>query len=160
MEKHAVAVTTKPRELSVGDLGREFRSFTGLSDFFDDIFGGWSRPLALAVPQAWAPRVDIQETDKEYILTASLPGLRKEDVKISVEEGVLTLCGESKTDKEEKGKDWVRREISQGSFARSFVLPAGTHPEDIKAAYKDGLLTLTMRKPEQAKSRGVNIKVD
>lgn len=160
MDKNAVAVTSKTKELSTWDPWREFRGFTGLTDLFEDIFGGFGRPRTLAASQAWAPRVDIQETDKDYILTASLPGLHKEDIKVSIEEGVLSIYGEHKSDKEEKGKDWVRREISQGSFCRSFMLPSGMHPEDMKASYKDGLLTLTMRKPEQAKSRGVNVKVD
>lgn len=158
MEKNMLTTMLQPSKLtSWGPLG-EFRGLTGMTDLIDELFG--SRPLTLTPPQAWVPRVDIQETEKEYILTASLPGMRKEDVKVSVEDDVLTLSGERKSDKEEKGKGWVRREIAQGSFQRSFVLPYGTHPEDVKAAYKDGLLTLTLRKTEPAKSRGVNVKVD
>lgn len=154
-KKEMTATAEKPRDLFQG-----LRGLTGFTDLFDDIFADWTRPLTYALPKVWAPRVDIQETDKEYLLTASLPGMRKEDVKISVENGVLSLSGERKTDKEEKGKTWVRRELTEGSFMRSFVLPAGMHPEDVKASYKDGLLTLSLRKPEQPKSRGVSVKID
>lgn len=159
MDKHEMTAA-KPRETAAWDPFREFRGLTGMSNLLEDLFLGTGRALTLTPPQAWVPRVDVQETDKEYLLTVSLPGMRKEDVKISVEDGVLTLSGERKTDKEEKGKGWVRREIAQGSFARSFVLPSDTHPEEIKAVYKDGLLTLSLRKAERAKNRGVSVKID
>jgi HSP20 family protein len=113
-----------------------------------------------APPKAWIPRADVRETDKEYILDIALPGVKKEDVKVEVKDDVLTVTGEKKSEKEEKGKGWLRRESSYGSFQRSFVLPEGLHPEDVKASNKDGVLTLTMRKPAESKSRGVSIKVD
>lgn len=161
MEKKALSPSVEPRELATWDPFREMRALTGMSELFDDLFAGLTRPVAFpTMPRAWTPRTDIQETDKEYVLTVALPGLRKEDVKIAVENGVLTLSGEKKTDKEEKGKDWVRREITQGAFSRSFVLPAGVHPEEIKATCKDGLLTVSIHKPEQQKSRGVHVKID
>ncbi len=109
---------------------------------------------------AWMPRADIRETDKEYILEVTLPGVRREDVKVEVKDDVLTITGEKKCEKEEKGKSWLRRESCYGSFQRSFTLPQGLHPEDIKASSKDGVLTLTMRKPAEVKSSGVSIKVD
>lgn len=137
---------------------REFRMrpFGGL---FDDFFAPLRADVP-SIPAAWMPRADIQETDKEYVIDLSLPGIRKEDVKVEVKDDVLTISGEKRREKEEKGRNWLRRESSYGSFLRSFTLPEGLHSEDIKANYKDGVLSLSMPKPPQAKSRGVTIKVD
>jgi HSP20 family protein len=137
---------------------REFRLLP-MSGMLDDMFA----PLRMnvpALPAAWMPRTDIRETDKEYILDIALPGVKKEDVKVEVKNDILTITGEKKTEKEEKGKTWLRRESSYGSFQRSFSLPEGLHTEDVRASCKDGVLTLTMRKPAEVKSRGVSIKVD
>jgi HSP20 family protein len=139
------------------DPFREFRM--PLGGLFEDILA----PMRLrtpSLPEAWMPRADIRETDKEYILDVALPGVRKEDVKVEVKDDVLTVTGEKKTEKEEKGKTWLRRESSYGSFQRSFSLPEGLHPEDIKASHKNGVLTLAMRKPAEAKTRGVSVKID
>ncbi len=146
------------RELERFDPFREFRlrPFGGL---FEDFFAPL-RADALTVPAAWMPRADVRETEKEYLIDLSLPGIRKEDVKVEVKDDVLTVSGERKSEKEEKGKNWLRRESSYGSFLRSFALPEGLHSEDIKANYKDGVLTLSMRKPTQVKTRGISIKVD
>src|ERR1041385_7135330 len=156
------------KELSVmkkdKDMEREIESWSPFrlfpaGGFFEDLFA----PLRVSVPalpSAWMPRADIRETDKEYILDLALPGVKKEDVKVEVKDEVLTITGEKKTEKEEKGKTWLRRESSYGSFQRSFALPEGLHAEDIKSSYKDGVLTLTMRKPAEVKGRGVSIKVD
>lgn len=161
-EKHLPVKETKEVDdwspMRLMDPLREFRSlpFGGL---LEDVFA----PLRMSMPAApapWMPRTDIRETEKEYLLDVSLPGVRKEDVKVEVKDGVLTISGEKKTEKEEKGKTWLRRESSYGSFSRSFTLPEGLHTEDVKATFKDGLLTLAMRKPTEVKSRGVNIKVD
>ena len=137
---------------------REFRlrPFGGL---LEDVFAPLRADL-LAIPAAWMPRADVHETDKDYIIDLSLPGIRKEDVKVEVKDNVLTVSGERKSEKEQKGKNWLRRESSYGSFLRSFTWPEGLHSEDIRATCKDGVLTLSMRKPMQAKSRGVTIKVD
>lgn len=140
------------------DPFREFR-LRPLGGLFEDVFAPLRADLP-SIPAAWMPRADIQETDKEYVIGLNLPGIRKEDVKVEVKDDILTVSGERKTDKEEKGKNWLRRESSYGSFLRSFTLPEGLHSEDIKANYKDGVLTLSMRKPPQVKSRGINIKVD
>lgn len=130
---------------------------TPLSGLLEDFFMPMRMP---PMPKTWAPRLDIQETDKEYVLTAALPGVRKEDVKVEVKDDVLTISGERRMEKEEKGKAWLRKETSYGYFQRSLVLPDGVHPEEVKALQKDGLLTVTIAKPAHAKSRGVNVKVD
>lgn len=140
------------------DPFREFRVLP-LGGLLDDVFAPLRADLP-SLPAAWMPRADIKETEKEYIIDLSLPGIRKEDVKVEVKDDVLTVSGEKKSEKEEKGKNWLRRETSYGSFLRSFTLPEGLHTEDIKAACKDGVLTLTMHKPPQVKSRGMSIKID
>ena len=156
------AMTAHPEEKAqVWEPARGSRGLTGLSALFDDLMNGRMPALQFPTPpRAWAPRVDIQETEKEYVLTASLPGVKKDDVKVSVEEGVLTISGERREEKEEKGKAWLRRESAYGSFQRSFVLPSGMHPEEVKASHKDGQLVVTLRKPVQPKSRGISVKVE
>jgi HSP20 family protein len=146
------------KDLEMWDPLREFRArpFGGL---FEDLFAPMKTVMP-AMPKAWMPRVDVQETEKEYVLSMSLPGVRKEDVKLDVKGDLLTISGERKAEKEEKGKTWLRRESSYGSFLRSFILPEGLHPEDVKASHKDGVLTVTMRKPAEAAPKGVRIAVE
>ncbi len=147
--------------LGVPSLFRGFPSlFGGFSDIFDDLLSGFPMMRYPSLRQTWWPRVDIHETDKEYIITAAVPGLRKEDVKINVENGVLSISGERKESKEEKGRECLRHEMVYGSFRRDFVLPSGIHPEDVKATQKEGLLTVSMPKPHETKSRGINIRVE
>ena len=107
----------------------------------------------------WMPSVDIAEDDKEYTIKAELPGVSKEDVKVTVEGGVLSITGERKTEKEEKEKKYHRIERSYGSFFRSFTLPEGTSTEKIGAEFKDGILKLHLPKDEKAKSKTVDVKV-
>jgi HSP20 family protein len=107
----------------------------------------------------WAPRVDIAEDDKEYVINAELPGTKKEDVKVSVENGVLSISGERKTEKEEKGKKYHRVEQTYGSFMRSFTLPEGSSGEQISAEFRDGILKVHIPKDETAKAKGVDVKI-
>lgn len=144
--------------LRMMDPLREFRMFP-FGGLMEEAFAPLRMNLP-ALPEAWMPRTDIKETEKEFILDVCLPGVRKEDVKVEVKDDILTISGEKKSEKEEKGKTWLRRESSYGSFQRSFALPEGLHTEDVKASFKDGVLTLTMRKPAEVKTRGVSIKVD
>ena len=146
------------KEPELFDPLRELRA-SPLGSLMEDLFA-MPRIAFPALPKAWMPRADVQETDKEYILSLALPGVKKEDVRIDVKDGVLTVSGEHRTEKEEKGKTWLRREMSCGSFQRGFTLPEGMHPEDVKAGMKDGVLTLTMPKPAHEKKRGVTVKID
>lgn len=157
-EKHMTHHKTEEKEPELFDPMREFR-MSPLGSLLEDFLPPMKMSLPL-VSKAWLPRADVQETDKEYILSLALPGVKKEDVCIDVKDGVLTVSGEHKTEKEEKGKTFLRREMSCGSFLRSFTLPEGMHPEDVKAAMKDGVLTLTMPKPAQERKRGVTVKID
>ncbi len=107
----------------------------------------------------WMPTVDISETDGEYLIKAELPEIKKEDVKITVEEGVLTLQGERRQEKEEKGKRYHRVERAYGSFVRSFSLPESVDEGAVKAEYKDGVLNLHLPKTEKVKPKTIDVKV-
>ena len=107
----------------------------------------------------WAPLVDITEDDKEYLIKADLPEIKKEDVKISVEDGVLAISGERKYEKEEKGKKYHRVERAYGSFERSFSVPADAEEEKVSAQFKDGVLLVHLPKGETEKPKRLQIKV-
>jgi HSP20 family protein len=107
----------------------------------------------------WMPTVDISETDGEYLIKAELPEVRKEDVKVTVENGVLTLQGERRQEKDEKGKRFHRVERSYGSFVRSFSLPESVDDGAVKAEYKDGVLNLHLPKSEKVKPKAIDVKV-
>ncbi len=108
----------------------------------------------------WSPRVDIVENDNEFLIKAEIPEVKKEDVKVSVDNGVLTLKGERKQEKEEKGKKFHRVERYYGSFTRSFTLPENVDESKIKATFKDGMLNLQVPKTEKAKPKAIDVKVE
>jgi len=130
-----------------------------LTNLLDD--GGRSRrngKESMAVAD-WAPVVDITEDEKSYVFRAELPEVKKEDVHVTVEHGVLTLSGERKFEQEEKSKKYHRIERSYGSFTRSFALPDDVDGAKVNAAYKDGVLTVTVAKSESAKPKHIEVKV-
>ena len=106
----------------------------------------------------WAPRADISETDAEFCITAEVPGIKREDVKIDIDDHVLSIRGENKQEKEEKGKKFHRIERYYGSFNRSFSLPENVNEDKIEAVFKDGMLTLTIPKTEVKKPKAIEIK--
>jgi HSP20 family protein len=107
----------------------------------------------------WVPAVDIMEDDKEYAIKAELPEVRKDDVKVSVENGLLTISGERKFEKEEKNKKYHRVERAYGFFSRSFSLPDAAEANEVKAEYKDGVLHVHVPKSERAKAKRIEVKV-
>ena len=107
----------------------------------------------------WAPSVDISETDTAYLVKAEIPGVNKEDVKIIIQDGMLTISGERKQEKEEKGKKFHRIERSYGSFARSFRVPGDADEDSVKAEFKDGMLNIALAKSEKAKPRSIEVSV-
>ncbi|HEX5398855.1 MAG TPA: Hsp20/alpha crystallin family protein [Verrucomicrobiae bacterium] len=111
-----------------------------------------------SVPE-WAPLVDISEDDKEYRIDAELSDVKKGDVKVTAQEGTLTIMGERKFEKEEKGRRYHRVERAYGSFGRSFSLPDDVNPAKVTAAFKDGVLTVHLIKDEKAKPQQVEVKV-
>ena len=107
----------------------------------------------------WMPPVDIAEDDKEYTIKVELPGVNKEDVRVSVEGGVLSISGERKAEKEEKNKKYHRIERTYGSFARSFTLPEGAASDRVAAEFKDGVLRVHLPKDEKAKPKSIDVKI-
>lgn len=131
-------------------LNRLFRS-----DF------GFARPEEGAMTTyEWSPVVDVVETPDEYLIRAELPGVTKDQVKIDLKNGVLTLTGERKEEKEEKGKRFHRVERSYGSFMRSFTLPSEVDEQKISADHRDGILSIHLPKSPSAKPRAVEIRVN
>jgi len=107
----------------------------------------------------WAPLVDIIEDDREYLVKAELPEVKKEDVKVSVENGVLTIRGERRFEKEQKDKKYHRVERGYGSFVRSFTLPDVADADKVTAEFKDGVLRVHLPKSERAKTKQIEVKV-
>ncbi|MBN2412078.1 Hsp20/alpha crystallin family protein [candidate division KSB1 bacterium] len=107
---------------------------------------------------AWSPRIDVKETKDAYEVMADLPGLKKENIEISVHENVLTLKGERKHEEKKEGENEYYMERSYGSFCRSFQIPSKVKSEEINATYKDGVLQLRLPKAEEAKPREIQIK--
>jgi HSP20 family protein len=109
--------------------------------------------------RTWAPPVDIYETGDTLVLKAELPGVDPDDVEIRVEENTLYLKGERKFEKEVKEQNYHRVERAYGTFTRTFSLPNSIDADKVAAAYKDGVLTLTMPKKEEAKPKTIKINV-
>lgn len=108
----------------------------------------------------WTPAVDITEDDKEYLVKVELPEVKKDDVKVTVENGVLTISGERKFEKEDKGVRYHRIERSYGYFARSFSLPEDADAEKVSAEFKDGILKVHVAKSEKARPKQIEVKVE
>jgi HSP20 family protein len=108
---------------------------------------------------AWNPRVDILEEEKEFVVKAEIPEMKKEDLKVSLEDHVLSIAGERQMEKEEKNKKYHRVEREYGSFIRSFALPDTASGDKITAEYKDGVLKVHVPKDGKSAGRSVEIKV-
>jgi HSP20 family protein len=124
------------------------------NNLFDTPTGG------VAANRRWIPAMDLAENADAYVLRADLPGLTPDDVKIEFENRVLTISGERKDEQRSEDNGWVRVERSFGSFRRSLTVPAGVDPDAITAAFDNGVLTVTVPKPEQAKPHRVQIAVE
>ena len=124
-----------------------------------DEFWGRTAPEATAV-EAWSPRVDISEADNAVLLTAELPGVAKDDVKVELKDGVLTISGEKKSEHTDEKNGFYRSERVYGSFTRSFTVPETLDAEKIEAEYNNGVLRLTLPKRPEAAPRLINVKGD
>lgn len=107
----------------------------------------------------WAPLVDISEDDKEYTIKAELPDVKKDEVKISVQNDVLSITGERKYEKEEKNKKYHRVERAYGSFSRSFTVPEDADADRVSAEFKEGLLQVHLPKSDKVKPKTIEVKV-
>ncbi len=125
---------------------------------FDNFFRGGS-PDDSTQLSAWTPAVDIAEQQDAYLVKVELPGVNKDDVKITLESNILTIRGEKKQDKETSKENYHRVERCYGSFQRSFTLPTTVKADRIEAIYKDGILNVTLPKAEEAKPKQIEVKV-
>jgi HSP20 family protein len=112
-----------------------------------------------AVARRWIPAMDVVETNDHFVLRADLPGLSENDVKIEVEDNVLTVSGERKAEHEQQGEGYYRVERAFGSFSRSLTLPEGVDADGIQASFESGVLEVRIPKPEQQKPRKVQISL-
>ena len=112
-----------------------------------------------ATLRRWVPAMDLTQTEDAYVLKADLPGLSESDVNIELDENVLTISGERKSEHEDRKAGYYRVERSYGAFRRSLTLPEGVDPEAVKATFDKGVLEVTVPKPEQQTPRKVQIAV-
>jgi len=133
-----------------------------LNRAFEDAFQGWplwSREDTGSVASAWLPPVDVFEQKDALRIVAELPGVKADDVRISLENSLLTIRGEKKQTAEEQTERVHRYERCYGVFERSFTVPTTVDADHIKAAYEDGVLTVTLPKVERAKPRQISVEV-
>lgn len=141
-----------------------FRELDDLQNRLSTLFGrapvrkDGPKDEALTVAE-WAPLVDIVEDDHQYLIKAELPEVKKEDVRLTVQDGVLSLSGDRKFVKEEKGKKYHRVERAYGSFVRTFTLPEDADEQKVSADFKDGLLQIHLPKSEKARPKNIEVKI-
>ncbi len=143
-----------------------FRELEDVSSRLNRIFG---HPAAARVAHEpakdnmrvfdWTPTVDIAETEEEFHIKAELPAVKRDDVKLSVDNGVLRIEGERKQEKEEKRKRYHRVERSYGSFMRTFILPDNVDDAKVRAEFKDGVLDVRIPKAEKARPKSIEVKI-
>jgi HSP20 family protein len=147
--------------------GRELGTFPSdvlnmqreINRMFDSFFRSESpegMPLAASV---WTPAVDIAEDDNGYVVKAELPGVKKDQVKITMQDNVLSIRGEKEEEKESRSSSYHRVERSYGAFERRFSLPSNVRQDGIDATFKDGILTVTLPKAEEAKPKQIDVTV-
>ncbi|MEW5734689.1 MAG: Hsp20/alpha crystallin family protein [Thermodesulfobacteriota bacterium] len=118
------------------------------TSLFDRFFEGFGMPSLIGEESVLTPALDVSETEKEYRIKAEIPGLSKEDISVTLDEGVLTVSGEKKAEHEEKGENYHVRERSYGYFSRSLRLPEAIEVEKVDATYRDGVLHVVIPKTE------------
>ena len=134
-----------------------------ISNRLNRIFGRTPAPAKssqeLLTIADWSPTTDVSETDEAYLIKAEIPGVTKEDVKVFIQDGMLTMQGERRMEKEEKGKKHHRIERSYGEFMRSFRMPDDADEATVKAEFKDGMLNVTLNKTVKAGTRAIDVAV-
>ena len=128
-----------------------------LNRLFDDAFATMPRGADLDAG-TWAPAVDLREEEGGFVLQADMPGMKKEDIDVHVENNILTIQGERRFESETKRDTYHRIERAYGKFTRSFALPVRVHSEGIKAAYKDGILEVSIPKAEESKPKRIAVQ--
>jgi HSP20 family protein len=153
----------KGKEKSEATASRALASWDPFAEM-ESFFQGW-RPIEPRLrrffeerPAAFAPALDVHESEAEYVISAEVPGVAKGDLTVEVDQGILTIRGEKKSQREEKKERsrWVER--TYGSFTRSLRLPADALADKIDASFKDGVLTIKIQRAEQRKPKAIAVK--
>lgn len=151
----------QPRTQSVNRWD-PFAEMAEMHRWFDravgDLFGRTPADVA-AAESVWSPLVDIHETKDHFLVKAELPGMKQEEIEVSIMDDTLTLKGERKREREVNENEYHRIERSYGTFQRSIVLPAGVDAGAVKASYKDGVLEIQLPKKEEAKPKAIKVEV-
>ncbi len=154
----------KAKELVKSEGTRFPMGLFDMDKWFNEAFRRPFAPFGLTrlpvVTEEVCPTVDIFESNGDVVLKAELPGIKKEDIEVSLSDGSITISGEKKAESEIKQKDYYKWESSYGSFCRSFALPAEIQRDKVKSTYKDGILEVRMPKTEAAKSKEIKVKVE
>lgn len=129
-----------------------FGRLFNLQDEIDQLF---ETPM-----QAWAPALDVHEDKNQYTVSLELPGLKREEINVHLENGALVISGERKEETVSEGTEVHRRERYYGKFSRALTLPTAVAADKVKAAYKDGVLTVTLPKAEEAKPKHIDVSVN
>ena len=136
------------------------RSLLNINDDLDRMFEEFmSTRMLEPTTMEISPRVNVEENDNEWILTAELPGVTKDDIELNFRDNILTLSGEKKIEKEDKKKNYHHVERSYGRFSRSFAINSSIVTDKIEAKFKDGILTVVLPKAEEEKPKLIDIKV-
>ncbi|MBD3379712.1 MAG: Hsp20 family protein [Candidatus Omnitrophica bacterium] len=146
------------------DVWQPFREMETLQDemnrLFDLSLGRWPGRNAGLMESAWSPTVDVFESKDNIMVKADIPGMKKEDIEVSVRDDVLTIRGEKKEEKEAKEKGSVKTERFYGSFNRAIALPSPVDEDKVKASYKDGVLEIVLPKKEEEKPKQIQVDVE
>jgi HSP20 family protein len=151
------------RELTVWKPFRElapFRDFERMRKEMDRLWDSFFERGPKAEPGEWYPSLDLAETKNDVVIKAEVPGMDPKDIDISLSNGVLTIKGEKKQEREEKEGDYHFSERSFGAFTRAVQLPTEVQSDKIEASYKNGVLKITLPKSEEAKKKQIKIKVE
>ncbi len=142
-------------------MWRSFDRWTNLRDEINSFFEGpsWATPMSQAqLFNGWTPALDLYQTNDDVVAVVELPGMRKEDIELSLHDGILTISGERKEEAAEGDKN-ARTERFVGRFRRSISLPTRVDSNNVNASYKDGVLTVTLPKAEEVKPKQIQVNV-
>lgn len=135
-----------------------------MNHLFDDFLTGFPLASRVGGREGWmtefSPKVDVSETDKDIQISAELPGMDEKDISVEMEDAAITIRGERKEEREDKGKNWYTREQSYGTFQRVIPLPAEVVGDKAAAKFKKGVLTITVPKREESPTRRKSIKIE
>lgn len=158
-----IASTTQP----ASRIGTSLISFDDLDRWFDDLFSRrWPHAFDWRLPisgrefsiSGGVPKVDVVDHDDEIEIQAALPGVKKEDLDVSISENSVTIRASSQQEQKQEEEHYYRREISRGEFQRTLTLPSYVNGDQAKASFKDGMLTITLPKAEPSKRKSIEIK--